>query len=266
MTFASFKTAVKAIAFPKGEAENLVTVHNAFIAEALLELQRAVPCFQVNHVDVIRQCSTYFYCGMSVFDGVDGEIKRLYVMDERRPCDKVFCTQETRAALECRVKYNACDCFDLPYTQYVRNDALVDYPSLPLGFYYPNYGSDSGLGRAAKGWFALENNSIYVFPHIESTESVAVEWKGIKKSWSDSDLVFDDGLDVQRAVRLFLRREVARELDCDREKVRSLDAEFREARKDLIWQCRKKMDSAAQAGCAVLSGGTGTSSGGSCGC
>ncbi len=36
MNFATFKAKVKAVAFPIGEAENLVDIHNTFITDALI--------------------------------------------------------------------------------------------------------------------------------------------------------------------------------------------------------------------------------------
>lgn len=74
-------------------------------------------------------------------------------------------------------------------------------PPLPPGFHYPQTSTDAGGRSRRGGFFAIKHGRIYVTPWIESTESVIVEWNGIKTNWADSDLVSDDPLFIE-AVRL----------------------------------------------------------------
>jgi len=240
MTFAQLRAAVAAVAFPKGEAESLQDVHTAFIQEALLELQRYVTCYRDKHVDKIAPAATWFYCGMSVADAVDGVVRRVYTLDETAPCSKVFYTYTSLEDLEKRAIEGNCVCFTPPYGAYLVDGAYVDYPDLGLGFYYPESTSDSSMGRSSKGWYALENDYLYVFPAIQSTEKIVVEWAGIKKTWSDSDDVFESGADVQRAVRQFVLREVAREIQCDNDRLVKFTNEFSSTLADLVYQCRQR--------------------------
>lgn len=75
-------------------------------------------------------------------------------------------------------------------------------PALPHGFHYPQTSTDAG-GRSRGGKFAIKHGRIYIAPWIESSESVIVEWNGIKTNWNDSDLVSDDPKFIE-AVRLFV--------------------------------------------------------------
>lgn len=71
------------------------------------------------------------------------------------------------------------------------NIGFENLPPLPPGFYYPQSSTDAG-GRSHAGVYAIKHGRIYIAPWIESTESVIVEWNGLKNNWADSDLVSDD--------------------------------------------------------------------------
>ena len=73
-------------------------------------------------------------------------------------------------------------------------------PPLPPGFHYPQTSTDAG-GRSRSGVYAIKHGRIYIAPWIESTESVIVEWNGVKTNWADTDLVTDDP-QFEKAVRL----------------------------------------------------------------
>lgn len=73
-------------------------------------------------------------------------------------------------------------------------------PPLPPGFHYPQTSTDAG-GRSRGGVYAIKGGNIYIAPWIESTESVVVEWNGLKTNWAATDLVTDDPKFIE-AVRL----------------------------------------------------------------
>jgi len=64
-------------------------------------------------------------------------------------------------------------------------------PTLPPGFHYPQTSTDAG-GRSRSGVYAIKHGRIYIAPWIESTESLVIEWNGLKNNWSSSDLVSND--------------------------------------------------------------------------
>lgn len=75
-------------------------------------------------------------------------------------------------------------------------------PPLPPGFHYPQTSTDAG-GRSPRGFYAIKHERIYLAPWIESTESVVVEWNGLKTNWISADLVSDDPKFIE-AVRLLV--------------------------------------------------------------
>lgn len=75
-------------------------------------------------------------------------------------------------------------------------------PALPPGFHYPQTSTDAG-GRSRSGVYAVKHGRIYIAPWIESSESVIVEWNGIKTNWAPTDLISDDPKLLQ-AVRLLV--------------------------------------------------------------
>ena len=67
-TFGDLKSELRPLLWPQGEAENLVIPHNKFFEEALLDLQRWVPCLQVNNTQIYRACSRFYQCGLTVME------------------------------------------------------------------------------------------------------------------------------------------------------------------------------------------------------
>lgn len=202
MNFSTFKSRVKSVAFPIGEAENLVDIHNTFIADALIEIQQYIPGYRESNVDRTVFTDTLFNCGLTVVPAPDGIIKRVYTVGGSDFCCKVTYHKSTLAHLrfeEAQGRVNT-----LAYTS-PSQDPLQ--PELPLGDLRSNSVSDSKLGRALTGYWAVEGCRLYLWPHIESTEDVVVEWSGIKLAYDDSDEVFDDR--AQKAVRYYLLKEVA---------------------------------------------------------
>ena len=87
MTFLTLKTNVRAQVFPYGVPENLSTVINNYIVEALVHLQKYVPCFQqlnVTSTAVMESGSVNAafgeYIRTSVVSAPDGVINRLYTL------------------------------------------------------------------------------------------------------------------------------------------------------------------------------------------
>jgi hypothetical protein len=79
---------------------------------------------------------------------------------------------------------------------------LEGLPPLPPGFHYPQTSTDAG-GRSRGGVYAIKHGRIYIAPWIESTESVIIEWNGVKTNWAQTDLVTDDPKFIE-AVRLLV--------------------------------------------------------------
>lgn len=226
MNFAELK-ATRLEIWPNGEQENLVTVHDRFFINALYDLQNNVTCLQSNNTDVYPQCSTYFNCGMTVLPAPRGHILSVSVIDKIDPytglesaeadddwCRRIYYQQVdychlmaySRACQSCSGSLSTIiegliasifGPFSLKNTYPKPTDeGLESQPPLPQGFHYPQESTDAG-GRSASGVYAIHNGRIYIAPWIQSTETVVIEWSGIKRNFSDADLVDDDPKFVQ---------------------------------------------------------------------
>lgn len=220
MTFGELKNKIRFQCWPEGESENLVVVHDSFFAEALYDIQRAVACARYGNADTWDHCSTYFSCGMTVFPKPQGRINRIYVIDrlnqygeedataDLNHCEKVdyqqveWCYMERYIKLCERCSSNiasveaiASQLFGIYRykTSYPAptDEGMESLPPLPQGFHYPQESTDS-TGRSPSGVWANYRGRIYIAPWIQSTETVVIEWDGIKRNWSDADQVDDD--------------------------------------------------------------------------
>lgn len=220
------------------EGENLIAVHAAYFTEALWDICKVVPCYQTANADVYPHCATYFNCGMTVLPQPAGKINRVYVIDRIDPvtgaesatgedewCKKVFLNRVEFCHIERYVKLSQqcsnpnylATTFESFYTllfgpyrnkrRYPKptDEGMEALPVLPPGFHYPQASTDAA-GPACDGVYATHRGRIYIAPWIQSAETVVVEWSGIKRQWSDSDLVEDDPK-FRQAVRLHVAHQ-----------------------------------------------------------
>lgn len=235
MDFATFKSTVKGIVFPIGEPENLVAQHDAYIVDGLNHIQKFVKCYQENNVNVISFPDTFYNCGLTVTNAPDGFIKRVYSIASDGCC-KVNYAKSTRAQIQHLSNTQAID-----FGEKTRPDQGSRAP-LPGTDLYPSANADSAHGRATSGYWALEGCRLYLFPWLQSTEDLVIEWTGIKDTYANGDTMFDASTAVQRAVRFYLQREIARDLDQDDQKVERYTVDFQDAMGDLVWKCRQKLE------------------------
>lgn len=235
MTFDQLTEEVLNLAYPEGRAENLEAVHKSFIVEGLFDIIRANPCYQIAATDTFPHCASYFNCGLTVLPKPAGQINRLYVIDRINPetgledptasadwCTKVtyqqvdFCALQSYMRLCERCSGNSVAAVaDALVTNffgvwrrkrsYPRPDdtEFSSLPTLPMGFRYPTASTNAG-GRSPSGVWANHRGRIYIAPWIESTETVVIEWSGIKRNWNGTDLVEDDPK-FRQAVRLHVQ-------------------------------------------------------------
>lgn len=278
MTFLDLLNAIQPILWPVGEATNLVGPHRQMVKEALIDLQIWVECLQVNNTQVVPQCNTLFKCGLTVTDCPRGRIKRLYVIDKINQttgfedptvpvdwCSAVDYRQVEYADLDRYVSQTLAGKLDngfwgwcgLPaslagivafptcwfnkYTYPPPTDAgLSQAPPLPEGYHYAQTSTDEPNGvRAQYGMWAIRGGQIFVGPWIQSTETIVIEWDGIKRSWNDLDLV-DDDPNLQKAVEQYVRWQHALKYDHDYEAANAAVQAYNDARATLIYECRQE--------------------------
>lgn len=243
-TFAQFNAAVRLSVFPSGEAESLVVRHKAWITDALIDLQRTIPCLQQSHENYIQPDQTLFHCGASIAESPRGYIVGLHTLiPGDLVCAKVDYDPVSKTDFDCILREaencNVCSIDTVPYQQY-GYEYYYTYPVLPYGTFYPTTEIDK-LCRATSGVFTLYRGQLWVYPSLNSDEIAVLSWDGTKTSWTDADIIDDDiyTRDVISAVEDFLTSKAAIHDDCDQQRSVFFNDSYRIKRADLIHECQK---------------------------
>lgn len=257
MNFATYYNNIAAVVFPEGEAENLVLPHKMAVRDALIDLQVKVPCLRTDHAEYVGADATTFHCGASVFDGVDGSIERVYTSGlgespdiyEPNACEEVEYTyvdwDRMRALLR---QYKCC----LPSTTYGMYPVPYGFAYGPVTYPEATPTNDKGYRTShGEAYWSMYRGQIYVFPSIESTEQIVVEWTGIRRTWDDTTTMPTTMVvgtapnesmerDVASAVEYYLDAEVNRRETKDISSFQTSSALYNQAVSQLIYECRKK--------------------------
>ncbi len=240
MTFAQYYTLISAAVFPEGEAENLVNVHKLAVKDALIDLQTKIPCLRTDNADYIAQSSTLFHCGSSTFDTVDGNIERVYTMVVDQGCSEVEYAYIDQNRMNDMINSYRCCISENAYgmNPYTLNHAAGS-PLYVAGS--PSTDKDYRT-ETKKGYWSLNRGTIYIFPSIESTEQVVVEWNGIRRTFEDGTVLpatFQDR-DVMSTVELYLDSQVARKETKDMGTFQTATKAYVDAVSNLVWACRRQ--------------------------
>lgn len=234
--FSIFSARVRRSAWPEGEAENLVDIHKNHLKDALIDLQIKLSKLQENHTSITEQCATYYNCGATVFASPDNRalIQKIYTVLASDFCSKVYYEAVSKSELDCltteadvgQIESGSCvRCYQGAYEDLYYGDQYPD------PYYKPKC-------RSYEGKVALHKNHLWLYPSILPTESVVVEWDGIKRFWDNADLVEYDRL-TEKAVELYLKWQKADE-DCDTQATVLARQTYELHRGDLIHQEEKE--------------------------
>ena len=192
-------------AFPLGTPENLWPLAETLGVEAMIQVQRTVDCWQKGHTDVFPSCETFNQNGATVITKPDGEIRRVYTIENREDGWNV------------PVPYNPLLLPDFRrwMSRFRSRAAWMLRDNKPItgdeGFSDPSASQDSPAGRALVGIYTIDPSAkrLLVAPWLQSYEALVVEWDGIKRSWTDDDIVSDNP-DFLRLIRLWIAQEWGR--------------------------------------------------------
>jgi Family of unknown function (DUF5977) len=267
------------ILWPDGEAQNLVIPHHSLFIEALIDIQQWVECQQINNTQIVPQCNTLFNCGLTVTDAPRGRIRRVYTIDHINQttgqedntvpldwCSEVEYRQVDYSDLSRYISQTLantldggffgwlggffggafpiafpalCSTWNNKYAYPPPTDAgLTGAPPLPMGFHYPQSSTDA-RGRALFGLWAMKGGQIFVAPWIQSTEVLVIEWDGLKRTWSDDDLVDNDPI-LKKAVQAYVLSEHQRKYDHDFAAAEGSMAVYATELSKLIYNCREE--------------------------
>lgn len=176
MTYAELIDEVIESAFPEGYADNLLALYRKRVLDGLIELQRAVPYLRRRQIKLYPVSSTYYKQGLSLLCRPPGKVRRLATFSSRTLKDIVYYDPCTREDVERLTQHRA------------RVQQYPETASKEFGAYSPSSDLDKGY-RAERGLFCIDRDQIIVFPHLESTERVMVEWEGSVTAYDDSDAV-----------------------------------------------------------------------------
>lgn len=254
MTFSEFYSAIAASVFPEGEADNLVLPHKNSVKDAIIDLQTKVPCLRGANAEHVSQCATEFRCGASVFDTVDGNIEEVYSLDLENGCDRVDYTYVTWAQMQGLMNRYKCCIANTAGTDPHYIGTHCGNPYVPAAGPIPyEQGSetyDKGYRETSGTYWTVHRGQIYVFPSIENSEQIVVEWSGVRRSWQDSTTMPSEMVDqhdasqperdIASAVEYYLQADVDRRETKDITSMQLHQKLYADAVANLIHECRKK--------------------------
>lgn len=208
-TYAQFKEVVNSIAFPAGRADNLDRWFDTTVRVAIADLQRVLEKYRKKSRDVYPFCSTYFACGATVIAAPRARLQRVFTIENN--CCPIF-YDFVKDYDTFQNWLNSTRVGIMNWTE----PANEGKPPLTGGMKFSESSLDKGR-RFDWGRYTLHNDRLYLGVRIESSESVVLEYEGIKRNWKDGDLMpYDDadegdandpGTEFQNAVASYLRAE-----------------------------------------------------------
>lgn len=231
-TYLQLKTEIRNQIWASGEQENLVAAHDLFFEEAMAKIQKWVECERDNNFNTYPFCSTLFRCGLTVIDLPDGIIRRVYTIANNEWCDPVFYREKDWPEPEKQARNY--------YKLLPENPTNLGLPRLPRGFLFSEASTDSDMpfGRARAGIWAKWDRRMWIFPWLQSNETLVVEWKGIKNRWVDTDPV-NEAILVRETVRHYVAfaHEAAYGSPSEAAKHKGL---FDDALAEMIHECKER--------------------------
>lgn len=205
VSYKDFRTRIRRrIWVSPGEPRNLVSTHDEMFKQAMIEIGKWVEILQVNNTSVFKACSTYVQCAKTLTDAPAGVIRRVYTIANDVWCDPVSYWREDFQRLECMAR-NLITNWVAPENRGL--PALQQGVRLAEASTDINPGTDNVYGRARIGVWAVYRKRLYLFPWLQSNESLVVEWDGFKTDWTDDDVLDEDYWtpDVEAAIETFVR-------------------------------------------------------------
>lgn len=237
-TFAELSAEIRAQVFPEDEADNLIRVHEIYLIDALIDLQKWVPRLQQDHKSLIEICSTYVNCGATLFEAPDRAlIQKVYTVLACDFCSKVDYEPISRNEMDCLIANNNPSKLDVGSCTRCYEG---DYVFLQYGDEYPDpYFVPHA--RACEGYVSLNRGQLRMFPSLLPTENIVIEWDGIRRVFvnSDTEVWFDDR-EVREAAEYFIRWKAKQFEDCDLQSAALAQNEYELKRRRLILDDRKE--------------------------
>lgn len=245
ISYSEFKTQVRAILFPEGEAENLQTTHDAYIQDALIKLQTFVPCLRSNNVNFYDKEDMREWCGLDFLHIPRGVVHAVYAFNPTsRRCRKHYFSPKSVAYVDGWIAQQRCTTCG---TTEDNPSLSPDCDEISDADTYCDSVDDSendNCFKSTRKYYSLgPDMKLYLMPRLPCGYKIAVHWEGLKRSFSNNDPIPDD-MDLVNAVVKYVMGQRALFLDHDVPLYEHIMAprtgEFSVAQADMIHRCTKE--------------------------
>lgn len=197
-TYSDFKNAIQLLVAPEDLAENTTTLFNHWVSGALADIQTLLPWFREYNVNFYEKQDVNEFCAASIFQGPVGKITQLFAYKPGTDCQKFYYNKVSQAALDCWIDRQRCtlcnfttpvstNIYDSPYCNYVIGGAYgCDVPYLTPPEDDLRFRSLCDSERI----FAVgPDYKVYAAPRFPCGYVLALQWQGVRRTWTDTDLV-----------------------------------------------------------------------------
>lgn len=249
ITFSAFRKEINTLVFPDGQAEVRVPLFRNFIVNGLIQLQTYVESYQLVNVNFYDKDQSWDDCGLSIIQGCRGRIGAVYAFKPSCRCNRHFYDSASLEKISCFYEHcrchqtGSCCCgqsmFSAPSLYTANPYYCGDYVGGNTGCQPPYLQAepeDDCAFKLSDKFFAVgPNQKIWLFPRFPCGYVLGVHWRGIRRSYLDTDYVPDDD-DLKDAVAVYVESEVARRVDKDQVTADKLYADYRMKAGDIIFR------------------------------
>lgn len=244
--FSSFKRDIFDLVFPEGMAEQRVPLFRNFVVNGLIQMTTYCESYQLTNVGFYDKDQSFDDCGLSVIQACRGQIGAVYAFKPSCRCQRFYYEPASLEKMSCL--YENCRCAQtgcIPRSLFSLSDYTRD-PAYCGAYVEGNEGcrppyltaepeEDCEFKLSEKYYAIGPGNKLWLWPRFPCGYLVGVHWKGIRRSWLDTDYVLDDE-DLKDAIAAYVESEVARRVDKDQATADKVYADYRLKAGDIIFR------------------------------
>lgn len=217
ISYNAFAATVRAIAFPEGEAENLVQTHDNYIQGGLIDLQTYVACLRDNNVDFKTKADFREWCNTDFTYVNRGQIHAVYAFKPGKQCRKLYYNPKSVSWIDSWMQKQSCvRCSPQTTPDNPGLDPMCETVS-DADEYCDTVEDleDDRCFRARGRFYSLAAGSkLILAPRFPCGYTIAIHWEGIKRKYSGMEPVPGD-TELVNAVYKWVQAQVALYLDKD---------------------------------------------------
>lgn len=195
--FSEFYDTVLLLVAPEDLGEELQPYFRDQIGNALADIQTLILWYRGFNVDFVEKEGVNEFCNASVFQGPVGKITQLFAYKPGLDCQKFYYRRTSTAALDCWMERQRCLCpalappathiYDSPYCNYVIDgEAACELPYLSGEEDVCRFKS---LEESDRLFAVGPDYKMFAAPRFPCGYVLLVQWQGVRRKWTNSDLV-----------------------------------------------------------------------------